>query len=101
MDRGKKKQIDNLWRDSDFGKWVAYAAKGKNAEANKVAEKMIAQYPFSLYEIEKELARKLSEVITQSNEFEDYLKALDEEDAELVEFMISNDTFGYIYNFLD
>ncbi len=96
----RKTKIDELWKNTEYGQWILLASKGNNKEADALAQKMIGKYPFSLDAIGKELSKKIAKEINGESEFDEYLETLDSEDYELVEFLISNDTFGKVYDYL-
>lgn len=100
MDKERKKEIDDLWMNTDYGKYVLLAASEKYDEANKILEKITNEWPFSYDEVEKEISRKIADELKNEAEFDDYMRLLDDENYDLVEFMISHDTLGYVYDFL-
>lgn len=100
MDKVRKKKIDNLWMNTDYGKYVLLAASEKYDEANKILEEIISKPPFSRNEVEKEISRKIAKELKNEAEFDDYMRLLDDENYELVGFMVSHDTFGYVYDLL-
>lgn len=101
MDNKRKKIIDDLWKNTEYGQWVMLSARGKQNEADELAEKMIAKYPFRLDTIDKDVSVKIASNIKDSDEFDDYMKELDSADPELVEFMISHDIFGKVFDILN
>lgn len=100
MDKERKKEIDDLWMNTDYGKYVLLAASEKYDEANKILEKITNERPFSYDEVEKEISRKIADELKNEAEFDDYMRLLDDENYDLVEFMIAHDTLGYVYDFL-
>ena len=100
MDNKRKKYIDDLWKHTEYGQWVMLSAKGKTKKADDLAEKIIVNFPFSLDAIEADLSTEIAKAIDDESEFDDYMKMLDEEDSDLVEFMILHDTFGKVYDLL-
>ena len=101
MDKKRKEYIDSLWMNTEYGQWVLFASSGEKGKADKLAEKIISSPPFSLYELDKEISAKIAEKVKNENEFEEYLKALDKENYDLVDFMISNSTFATVYDLLE
>lgn len=100
MDPERKKEIDKLWMETEYGQWVLNAAAGNEDEAEKLAESIFKKPPFFLESVDRELAEKIASELKYADEFDDYMKALDSEDYDLVGFMISHDTFGYVYDLM-
>ena len=59
MDKERKKKIDDLWMNTDYGKYVLLASSEKYDEANKILEKITNEWPFSYDEVEKETGRRI------------------------------------------
>ena len=97
MNKKRKETIDLLWIDTLFGKWVLAASKGLVNEAEELEEKIAKQYPFMLDYAEKELCKVIANELKSPDEFKSYLEMLDEENPQVVEFMISRDIFGKLY----
>lgn len=97
MKRERKLSIDALWMHTDYGQWVLNSADGNEQEAEEIAKKIAKKYPFSLDAADNEISKLIASSLESSDEFEEYLKMLDDEDFELVEFMIANDVFGTVY----
>lgn len=100
MDQKRKKHIDSLWMKTDLGRFVLACAAGKEAEAVAIKKKVLTNYPFSFAPMEKELSKILAAEVKDENEWKEYLETLDAADSDLVAFMISDDTFGCIYDLL-
>ncbi len=100
MQEDRKKKIDSLWRNTDYGQWVLSMISGEENEAEKITEKIAGKFPFTLSNCDREISKIIADEINDEAEFDEYLKALDEENPELIEFMISHDTFGSVYQFL-
>lgn len=100
MTKRKKEFIDSLWMNTDFGQWVIFSSKGEIDSANELLVKIQSSFPWSADTVEKELSSKIAEEFDSVAEYEEYLKVLDEDNGELVEFMISKDVFGEVYHLL-
>lgn len=96
MNKNRKEHLNSLWQDTLCGKWVLAAAKGNEAEAKKIGEQIASAYPFLLANAEKLLVDEIASEF-KPGEFSEYLDALNDENPELVAFMISQDIFGELY----
>ena len=77
MTKAKKEFIDSLWMHTEYGQWLfAVASKNQN-KADKLAERMNS-YPQSMEAVGKELSEKIAEHLENWNEFDEYLKMLDD-----------------------
>lgn len=101
MTKERKKDIDNLWINTDFGKWVLLASEGKTDEANDLFVQIGSSFPWSVDQVEQELSAKIANELDNADEFDEYLKMLDEENYDLVGFMISQDIFGKVFSLLN
>lgn len=99
MTKAKKEFIDSLWMHTEYGQWLFAVASENQNKADELAEKMNS-YPRSIEAIDKELSKKIAEHLENWNEFDEYLKMLDDENYNLVEFMIAVDAFGKVYDIL-
>ena len=100
MEKKRKKQIDGLWKETLYGQWVLAAASGETEKAYALMEKIASKPPFSLSEAKRELSTILAKEMKDKSELDEYMKALDDENYDLVGFMISNDTFGIVHDIL-
>lgn len=100
MEKSKKELIDSLWMKTEYGKWLFASASGNKAKADELAKKMKSNYPWSMDTIDKEISEKIAEHLANVDEFDDYLKMLDKENYNLVDFMIAADAFGKVYDIL-
>lgn len=100
MDADKKTNIDNIWKNTDVGQWIFARATGDVEHANKIIKKNASEPPFSFEQCVNAVCLTMSKEFEDIDEFEDYLKALDKEQPDVVEFIISDDTFGKIYDYL-
>lgn len=101
MDEKRKQKIDSVWKDTDVGRWIILSADGKAKEADKMFNKVAEQRPWCFEQSEKELCLSLSRELESVEEFDDYLKALDDESTALVGFIIAHDVFGAVYGFIE
>lgn len=86
--------------NTDYGQWILFASKGEVKAANEILTKLKSQYPWNVEQIEKELSVKIAKEFNSVEDYEDYLKVLDEDDYNLVDFIISQDIFGKVYDLL-
>lgn len=86
--------------NTDYGKWVLLASKGETKAANEILTKIKSNFPWDAERIEKELSVKIAKEFDSVEEYEKYLKMLDEDDYNLVEFLISNEIFSKVYNLI-
>lgn len=100
MTKQKKEFIDSLWMDTDYGQWVLLSSKGKTESANEMLIKIQSDFPWSAEQIAKELSVRIAKELDSAEEFDEYLKMLDEENYDLVDFMISHDVFGHVYSII-
>lgn len=101
MTKQKKEFIDGLWMNTDYGKWILISSEGKIEEANEMLRKIQSEFPWNADQVSKELSIKVAKEFDSVEEYDEYIKMLDEENYDLVDFMISNDVFGYIYDILN
>lgn len=97
MNTIRKKEIDSLWIDTLYGNWVTAAAHGKEVEASALVEEAAKDFPFTLADRGSILCEKISKNMKYDTEFDEYLRSVDLEDPDLVDFIISNDIFGNLY----
>lgn len=90
MEKERKEYIDALWKNTLYGKWVLAAAKGRADEADRIAEEIMKEYPFTLGNAAAVVREEIAKTLEYPGEAEEYLKALDKEDNNLVDFIISN-----------
>lgn len=90
MKKERKECIDALWKNTLYGKWVLATAKGRTDEADKIAEEIAKEYPFTLWNAATLIREEIAKELKYPGEFEEYQKALDKEDYNLVDFIISN-----------
>lgn len=100
MEKKRKEHIDGLWKDTLYGQWVLATASGETEKAYALMEKIANKPPFGLSESKRELSTIIAKEMNDESELDEYMKALDDENYDLVGFMISNDTFGIVYDIL-
>ena len=96
MTNSKKKLIDNIWMNTKYGKWAILVAAGNTQEANEYAEKVCMEYPFSLDDLEIQMSNEVKDVVKTWDELQEYLKLLEIENYELVDFFIRHGSFSTI-----
>ena len=100
MIKAKKELIDKLWMETEYGQWLLASASGNKEKADELIKAIKSKYPWDINIVDKELCRKIAEHLESIEEYEDYLKLLDDENYELVGFIIAFDAFGSIYDIL-
>ena len=100
MTKAKKERIDKMWMETEYGKWILASASGKEKEAEELKKKLTEKYPWVMDFIDDEMSAKIAEQFKTFDEYNEYLRMLDEENYDLVEFMIAADIFGAIYKIL-
>lgn len=96
-----KKKVDSIWMNTEIGKWIQLASEGKEKEANELYSKIENDIPMNFHNELKKVCESIAKQFKNENEFEEYMKALDEENYNLVEFIISNDVFDEVYKLLN
>lgn len=91
MDIKRKEYIDSLWRETLCGKYIIAAAKGKSEEAEQIRQEIFKEYPFFVDEAERLLAAEIKKEI-KHGEFIEYLKVLENEEKDILQYMYSNST---------
>lgn len=99
MDAKTKNQIDAIWKNTDLGKFAIASAEGNIEEANKIL--LQCQYPYSMDQLDMELSQKIASIVRTESEYDAYLRLLDEENPDLVGFMIADDLLMKVYNFVE
>lgn len=100
MDKAKKRKIDEIWMNDDFGRYVLNAASGNLKEAQNAFEALIDQPWKSFSEINKQYSKRIAIELNSAKEFDEYLRLLDAENYDLVGFIISHNIFGYVYDLI-
>ena len=100
MTTERKKYIDNLWMNTDYGKWIFAATSKQETEAKNLIKKMCSTFPFHVDQIDQNLSKKIANEIKSMDEWNEYLKLLDEENANLMDFIISCGIFETVDNIL-
>lgn len=100
MTRQKKEHIDQIWMSTEYGQWVLLGASGKVEEANQKLRDIRSKYPWDTCIIDTDLSQKIASNFNHISEFEEYLKLLDAENPDIVDFMISQGVFDAIYKML-
>jgi predicted ribonuclease toxin of YeeF-YezG toxin-antitoxin module len=95
-----KDKIDSVWMDSDIGKWIQLASAGKEKEANELYVKIENDIPMNFHNELSKVCKDIAKQFKTEDEFEEYLKILDEENYDMVDFIISNDVFEEVYKIL-
>lgn len=96
-----KKRIDSLWINTKVGEWIKIASEGKDAEANRLYVEIENDIPMNFHNELKSLCMRIADEFNDETEFEEYLKALDNDNYNLVEFIISNGVFDEVYKALN
>lgn len=94
MDKKRKQEIDNLWMNTNVGKWAIALADGKKEEAeeilNKIFEINLSPYQYLMDE-EKEVCKKLKKMFKDAEEGKEYILKLEEENGNLVDIMVAHE----------
>ena len=96
-----KKKIDSIWKNTEIGKWIQLASSGKEKEGNELYSKIENNIPFNFHNELKKVCQDIAKQFKNESEFDEYLKLLDEENYDVVEFIISNDVFEEVYKILN
>ena len=96
MDAKTKKYIDSVWMGSKLGQFALLSASGKIKEANALL--LDCEYPNTLNHMNDELSKRIAEIVKTEAQFDEYLRLLDAENTELVEFMITDDLLMRVYD---
>lgn len=94
MDDKRKKQIDNLWMDTDVGKWAIALANGQNNDADEILKKIfkINPSPYQyLMDEEKELCNKIVSELSSEEEGKEYIQELEKKTPKLVDVMVAHE----------
>ena len=100
MDKAKKKQIDNIWLNSDLGKWAVYKSTDDTDMAKAIEKKIVdSGYYAGVAMLEAELGNQILSFITKAEEWDEYLHMLYEDDPVLVMFMVQSGLFNeYVFD---
>jgi hypothetical protein len=96
MEIKRKKQIDDIWRKSDFGKWCNAVAKNDRKEAERINKKMFNAGYVTIEVAEYELAARIAKKMHSEKEFEEYQHALDRENPDFFEVLLGLEFFDKI-----
>lgn len=92
MDKKRKEYIDLLWENTLYGQCVFAGLNNQTNEHEKIAEKITKEYPFSVEEAGKILASNVNQKINRG-EFIKYLKYMETEEPDLLQYLYLNTTF--------
>jgi len=95
-----KTKIDSIWKNTEIGKWIQNASEGNIKEANELYTKIEGDIPMGFHNELKQVCENIAKQFSNEDEFDEYMKALDKEDYEMVEFIISNGVFDHVYDLL-
>lgn len=100
MTKKRKQQLDNLWMNTEVGKWAIALADGRKDEADKICDELfqnghVAPVEYILDE-EKKLSMILKEELLNKKEGREYMDALEKESYSLVDIMVA-----YEFSLLD
>lgn len=93
MDIKTIEKINNIWFDTDLGKFVKYGSQNDTKKGEQLINKLFSISPdwHSLLRYqEKQIAENIKTIINE-NEYDDYLKYLSVNNPEMLDFMISRD----------
>lgn len=94
MDEKRKKQIDNLWMDTDVGKWALALANEQTNEADEILKNIFKTNPSPyqyLMDEEKELCNKIVEELSSEEEGKEYIQELEKKTPKLVDVMVAHE----------
>lgn len=93
MDKKTFETINNLWFDTDLGRYIKYGSVNDKKNGKLLIEKLFKISPDwsgILRKQEKEVVNKIKSIINQ-DEYESYLHYLDSVYPNMLSFMISHD----------
>lgn len=93
MDKRTFETINNLWFNTDLGRYIKYGSMNDEENGRLLIEKLFKISPDwagILRKQEKEIANKIKSIINQ-NEYENYLHSLDSVYPDMLSFMITHD----------
>ena len=99
VNKEKKVFIDNLWMESDLGKWCLLMSEGKTEDADGIVRDIVAftgakTYMGAVRMKEKEVSEKMIAAFKDLNEYKEYMLSIEAENADLVGVLIAYDIFS-------
>lgn len=95
MTKQRKKYLDDLWMNSEVGRWAIAEAEGNRAKADGILESLFKKGYLSplehLMEEEKALYQKVKKELKNVAEGKDYCMALEKANNALVGVMVAYD----------
>lgn len=100
MTKDRKKQLNDLWMNTDVGKWAIALADGRKDDADKICDELfqnghVAPVEYLLDE-EKKLGMALKEALKYKGEGREYMDVIEESHYSLVDIMVA-----YEFSLLD
>ena len=100
MTNDRKKQLDDLWMNTDVGKWAIALADGRKEDADKICDELfrnghVAPVEY-LLDREKKLGKALKEELKYRGEGRKYMDAVEENNYNLIDIMVA-----YEFSLLD
>mgnify|MGYP007097240063 CR=1 FL=1 len=100
MKKQRKQYLDDLWMNSEVGRWTKAVSVGDKKESDKILNELFKTGYLNpleyLMEQEKELCREIRKELKDASEGRAYVLALEEKNCELVDVMVA-----YEFSILD
>lgn len=94
MDKERKRQLDEIWLNTELGKWAIALSKDDKEKADSILEEIFNKTPTPynyLMEEEKKLTKELKNSLRYKKEGKEYLMQLENDNSELLDIMIAHD----------
>lgn len=100
MTKERKRYLDDLWMNTDVGKWASAIADGRRNEANKICDGLFQSgyvIPVEhLLDEEKKVGIAVKRELKYKGEGREYMDSLEENNYNLVDIMVA-----YEFSLLD
>ena len=100
MTNDRKKYLDNLWMNTDVGKWAIALADSRKEDADKIRDQLFQNGHYApveyLLDEEKRIGMALKEELQYKGEGREYIDMLEESHYNLVGIMVA-----YEFSLLD
>lgn len=93
MTKDRKKHLDDLWMNTDVGKWASALADGRKEDADKICDELFQNGHFApveyLLDKEKKLGMAVKEELQYMGEGREYIDMIEKNNYNLVDIMIA------------